>query len=131
MGKPTSDATPNPDPLPPWRQPRGKWLVSLVNSHTNATSKRWHLWEIDLRFALNSTPGWPVPCQPTPYLPTCLPAYLPTCLHQALPYLPLPAYLHPTLPTPCEPTLEVTQGQILSQSLTDATDSVGICMGVD
>ena len=23
---------------------------------TNATSKRWHLWEIDLRFALNSTP---------------------------------------------------------------------------
>ena len=43
---------------PPWRQPRGKWMVSLVNSHTNATSKRWHLWEIDLRFALNSTPGW-------------------------------------------------------------------------
>ena len=33
-------------------------MVSLVNSHTNATSKRWHLWEIDLRFALNSTPGW-------------------------------------------------------------------------
>ena len=28
------------------------------HSHTNATSKRWHLWEIDLRFALNSTPGW-------------------------------------------------------------------------
>jgi len=25
---------------------------------TNATLKRWHLWEIDLRFALNSTPGW-------------------------------------------------------------------------
>ena len=23
----------------------------------NATSKRWHLWEIDLRSALNSTPG--------------------------------------------------------------------------
>ena len=43
---------------PPWRQPRGNWMVSLVNSHTNATSKRWHLWEIDLRFALNSTPGW-------------------------------------------------------------------------
>jgi len=36
----------------------GKWMVSLVNSHTNATSKRWHLWEIDLRFALNSAPGW-------------------------------------------------------------------------
>ena len=33
-------------------------MVSWVNSHTNATSKRWHLWEIDLRFALNSTPGW-------------------------------------------------------------------------
>ena len=32
-------------------------MLSLVNSHTNATSKRWHLWEIDLRFALNSTPG--------------------------------------------------------------------------
>ena len=44
--------------FPPWRQPRGKWMVDLVNSHTNATSKRWHLWEIDLRFALNSTPGW-------------------------------------------------------------------------
>jgi len=43
---------------PPWRQPRGKWMVSLVNSHTNATSKKWHLWEIDLRFALNSTAGW-------------------------------------------------------------------------
>ena len=23
---------------------RGKWMVSFVNSHTNATSKRWHLW---------------------------------------------------------------------------------------
>ena len=28
------------DPYPPWRQPRGKTIVSLVNSHTNATSKR-------------------------------------------------------------------------------------------
>ena len=35
-----------------------EWMVSLVNSHTNATSERWHLREIDLRFALNSTPGW-------------------------------------------------------------------------
>ena len=26
--------------LPPWRQPRGKGMVSLVNSHTHATSKR-------------------------------------------------------------------------------------------
>ena len=25
---------------PPWRQPRGKWTVSLVNSHSNATSRR-------------------------------------------------------------------------------------------
>ena len=33
-------------------------MVYVVNAHTNATSKRWHLWEIDLRFALNSTPGW-------------------------------------------------------------------------
>ena len=41
---------------PPWRQPRGKWMVSLVHSHTD--HQRWHLWEIDLRFALNSTPGW-------------------------------------------------------------------------
>ena len=43
---------------PPWRQLRGKWMVSLVNSCTNATSKKWHLCEIDTRFALNSTPGW-------------------------------------------------------------------------
>ena len=42
----------------PWRQPRGKPIVSLVNSHTNATSKRWHLWEIDLRFAPGLPPGW-------------------------------------------------------------------------
>ena len=43
---------------PPWRQPRGKSMVSSVNSHTNATSKRWHLWEIDLRFAPGLPPGW-------------------------------------------------------------------------
>jgi len=36
-------------------------MVSLVNSHTNAISKMWHLWEIDLRFVLNSTPGWRKP----------------------------------------------------------------------
>jgi len=36
---------------PPGRQPRGKSMVSLVNSHTNATRIGWHLWEIDLRFA--------------------------------------------------------------------------------
>ena len=33
-------------------------MIYLVNSHANATSKRRHLWEIDLRFALDSTPGW-------------------------------------------------------------------------
>ena len=33
-------------------------MIFLVNSHTNATRIGWHLWEIDLRFALNSTPGW-------------------------------------------------------------------------
>ena len=43
---------------PPWRQPRGKWMVYLVDSHTNATSERWHLWEIDSRFAPGLPPGW-------------------------------------------------------------------------
>ena len=41
-----------------WRQPRGKTIVSLVNSHTNATRIGWHLWEIDLRFAPGLPPGW-------------------------------------------------------------------------
>ena len=27
-------------------------------AHTNATSKRWHLWEIESGFALKSSPGW-------------------------------------------------------------------------
>ena len=43
---------------PPWRQPRRKWMVSLVNSHTNTTRIGWHLWEIDLRFAPGLPPGW-------------------------------------------------------------------------
>jgi len=43
---------------PPWRQPRGKWMVSLANSHTHATRIGWHLWEIDLRFAHGLPPGW-------------------------------------------------------------------------
>ena len=34
--------------FPPWRQPRGKWMFVGVNSHTNASSKRRNLWEIDL-----------------------------------------------------------------------------------
>ena len=52
----------NPQPstrlTPPWRQPRGKSMVSLVNSHTNATGIGWHLWEIDLRFSPGLPPGW-------------------------------------------------------------------------
>ena len=43
---------------PPWSQPRGNSMVSLVNCHTNATRIGWHLWEIDLRFAPGLPPGW-------------------------------------------------------------------------
>ena len=43
---------------PPWRQPRGKLMVSLVKSHTNATRIGWHLWGIDLRLTLGLPPGW-------------------------------------------------------------------------
>ena len=35
-------------------------MISLVNSHTNATRIGWHLWEIDLRFAPGLPPGWVV-----------------------------------------------------------------------
>ena len=35
-----------------------KLMVSSINSHTNATSIGWHLWEIDLRFAPGLPPGW-------------------------------------------------------------------------
>ena len=42
---------------PPWRQPRGKYMVPLVNFNANATSSRLHLWEIDFKFALKSTQG--------------------------------------------------------------------------
>ena len=42
-----AEAHQDSDP-PPWRQPRSKLMVSLVNSHTNATRTGWHLWEIDL-----------------------------------------------------------------------------------
>ena len=31
----------------PCRQPRGKLMIFLVNSHTNATRIGWHLWEND------------------------------------------------------------------------------------
>ena len=43
---------------PLWRQPRGKLMVSLVNSHSNASIIGWHLWEIDLRFASGLPAGW-------------------------------------------------------------------------
>ena len=43
---------------PPWRQPKAKSMISLVNSHTNATRIGWHLWEIDLGFAPGLPPGW-------------------------------------------------------------------------
>jgi len=33
-------------------------MVSLVNSHSNATSRRRHLWEIELIFAPGLLPGW-------------------------------------------------------------------------
>ena len=42
---------------PPWRQPRGKSMVSFVNSHTNTTRTGRHLWEIDLIFACGLPPG--------------------------------------------------------------------------
>ena len=46
------------EPTAPWRQPRGKIVVSLVNSHTNATRMGWHLWVINLIFVPWSPPGW-------------------------------------------------------------------------
>ena len=33
-------------------------MISLVNSHENAISNRWHLWEIKNKIALKSTAGW-------------------------------------------------------------------------
>ena len=58
---PQETRTPQPfqNPEPPWRQPRGKLMVSFVNSHTNATIIGWHLWEIDLIFVPELPPGWP------------------------------------------------------------------------
>ena len=38
-------------------EPRGKSMVSLVNSHAHATRIGWHLWEINLIFALGLPPG--------------------------------------------------------------------------
>ena len=33
-------------------------MVSLVNSYSDATSRRWHRWEIDSIFARELPPGW-------------------------------------------------------------------------
>ena len=67
--------SPHTKPPPPWRQPRGKWVVSLVNSHTNATRIGWHMWEIDRRFAPGLPPGWLSFCigRPTPHCHVHLP----------------------------------------------------------
>ena len=69
---------------PPWRQSRGKSMVSLVNSHTNATRIGWHLFEIDLRFAPGLPPGWSRggPHAPAPTPPAALPPALP---HEQVP----------------------------------------------
>jgi len=53
----SGNVTPFVTSLPPWRQPRGRWMFSFVNSHTHATRIGWHLWEIDLRFAPGLPPG--------------------------------------------------------------------------
>jgi len=50
-----------PTANPPWRQPRGRWIVSSVSSHTHATRIGWHLWETDLRCATGLPPGWSCP----------------------------------------------------------------------
>ena len=41
----------------PWKQPRRKSTLSLVEAHTNATRVGWQLWEIDLRFPLGYLQG--------------------------------------------------------------------------
>ena len=43
-----------PTVSPPCRRPRGKKMVYLVNSHSNASSRRQHRREIDFRFAPTS-----------------------------------------------------------------------------
>ena len=45
-------------PLTTLETTQGQMVVALVNSHANATFWRWHLWEIDLRFASGLPPGW-------------------------------------------------------------------------
>jgi len=49
---------PNRRARPPWRQARGKSMVSSVNSDTYATRIGCHQWEIDLRIAPGLPPGW-------------------------------------------------------------------------
>ena len=51
-----------PQQSPPWRQPRVKLIVCIVNSHTSATRIGWHMWEITLSSASGLPPGWvPLP----------------------------------------------------------------------
>ena len=40
-----------PPETPPWRQLKGKSMVSYVNSRTNATRIGWYMWQIDSSFA--------------------------------------------------------------------------------
>ena len=79
-------------------------MVSLVSSHTNATRIGWHLWEIDLRFALNSTPGRMSRVMAKPPAEEVLVRFAQRLGARCTP-----------------PTLEATQGQILSQSPTNST----------
>jgi hypothetical protein len=61
-GRPRSSSVPYtfqfPPTVPPWRQPRGKLIVSLANFQTNATRIERHPWEIDLKFSPGLPPGW-------------------------------------------------------------------------
>ena len=74
-------------------------MVSLVNSHSNATSRRKHLLDVDLGFASGLPPGWPTPytVHPAPYTlhrTLCTLHPTPNTLH------PTPCTLHPTPHTP-------------------------------
>jgi len=46
-------------------------MVSVLNSHSNAASRSWHLWEIGLIFAPGLPSGWPKSSilHPNPSLP--------------------------------------------------------------
>ena len=42
---------------PPWRQRKGKLMVSLVDSYANVTRIGWHLWQIDSDLPLGYLQG--------------------------------------------------------------------------